>query len=397
VTGSNDGAKPLGGLASGIALSLTMFVEAVGYGMVAPTLPFMARRVGASERGIGLLIGLYAAVGLVAVIPLSALANRYGRRSLVLPGLVCLTFASLGFVVAPTYAWLVGARLVQGLAASAIWVGALTIAADLSPSDSMGQSLSWITGAWSLGFVVGPALGGLGDVHTPFIVYAALSSAALLTAVTALKEVPGPRPRATSRGILAVLRMPAVLASAAATFTLSFYYGLVEAFLPLLVSQAGAERLTIGLLFVIAGLPSIVLPRIIGQIADRIGDVQLIVFGLFFAAALMALFLPLFHAAPHWLAFLLVGMVEVFVYLPAVALLNREIDSDRRIFATASHNYAFSAGFFLGPVLGGLVIPIGGFRLMFGMVTAVLLAGAAFVALASRKLPTAVPPASGPP
>ena len=392
---SSDGTRALGGLASGIALAMTMFVEAVGYGMVAPTLPFMARRVGASERGIGLLVGLYAAVGLVAVIPLSALANRYGRRFLILLGLVCLTVASLGFVVAPTYGWLVAARLVQGLAASAIWVGALTIAADLSPSDSMGQSLSWITGAWSLGFVVGPALGGLGEVSTPFVIYAALSTVALVSALMGLKEAPRPRPRTTLRGILDILRMPAVLVSAAATFTLSFYYGLVEAFLPLLISQAGAERLAIGFLFAIAGLPSIVLPRAVGRAADRIGDVRLIVSGLLFAAALMAGFLPLFHAAPTWLVFLLVGMVEVFVYVPAVALLNRGVDSDGRIFATASHNYAFSAGFFLGPVVGGLAIPVGGFGLLFAVVTVVLLAGASLVVLAGRRLSAQKPRGSG--
>jgi len=209
--------QALGGFASGIALALTMFVEAVGYGMVAPTLPFMARRVGASERGIGLLVGLYAAVGLVAVLPLGALANRFGRRALILLGLGCLTVASLAFVVSPSYPWLVGARLIQGLAASAIWVGALTLAADLSPSDSMGRSLSWITGAWSLGFVVGPALGGIGDVQTPFVLYGLLSASALIVALIGLREAGAPRPRTTFGGILAVLRLPALLASAAAT------------------------------------------------------------------------------------------------------------------------------------------------------------------------------------
>jgi predicted MFS family arabinose efflux permease len=78
-------------------------------------------------------------------------------------------------------------------------------------------------------------------------------------------------------------------------------------------------------------------------------------------------------------------MVEVFVYVPAVALLNRGVDSDGRIYATASHNYAFSAGFFLGPVAGGLAMPIGGFRLLFAVVTVVLLAGTSVVLLASRR------------
>jgi len=182
----------LGGAASAIALALTMFVEAVGYGMVAPTLPFLARTAGAGETQIGFLVGLYAAVGLLVGIPFSALASRYGRRVLVLIGLGCLTAASLGFVVAPTYGWLVVARFAQGLGASAIWVGALTIAADLSPDASMGRSLAWITGSWSLGFVVGPALGGIGSVRFPFLAYAVLSGGALVVAFFALPETGRP-------------------------------------------------------------------------------------------------------------------------------------------------------------------------------------------------------------
>lgn len=374
------GPKTLGGPASALALASTMFVEAVGYGMVAPTLPFMARGLGASERGIGLVVGLYAAVGLVAVVPLGVLANRYGRRSLVLLGLSCLTLASLGFVLAPSYAWLVAARLVQGLGACAVWVGALSAAADLTPDDAMGRSLSWITGSWSLGFIVGPALGGVGRVQTPFLAYAALSLAALLLAFTGLRETGEAGTPTTFRGILGVLGLPSVLASGAATFSLAFYYGAVEAFVPLLVASAGSGRLAIGLLFVVAGLPSVALPRLVGRLADRIGDARLILSGLAFAALLCAGFLPLFHRLPRFAFFLLVGLVEVVVYVPAVALLNRGIDKPRRVFANASHNYAFSAGFSLGPLLAGLVLPRAGYGVMFGMVSAVLLAGAGLVA-----------------
>jgi len=55
----------LGGPASAIALAFIMFVEAVGYGVVAPTLPFLARAAGAGEARIGFLVGLYASVGLL--------------------------------------------------------------------------------------------------------------------------------------------------------------------------------------------------------------------------------------------------------------------------------------------------------------------------------------------
>src|SRR5206468_3374576 len=82
-----------------------------------------------------------------------------------------VTAASIGFVFAPTYGWLVAARVLQGLGALGVWVGAITLAADLSESQSMGRSLSWLTGTWSLGFIAGPALGGLGSLQAPFVLY----------------------------------------------------------------------------------------------------------------------------------------------------------------------------------------------------------------------------------
>ena len=379
------GAPVLGGLAPAIALALTMFVEAVGYGLVAPTLPFLARTAGAGEAQIGFLVGLYAAVGLLVGIPFSTLASRYGRRVLVLIGLGCLTAASLGFVAAPTYGWLVAARFAQGLGATAIWVGALTIAADLTPDDSMGRSLSWITGSWSLGFVVGPALGGVGSVRFPFLVYALLSGVAFVVGLFALPETGRPGVRTSLAGILRVLKYPEVLASAAATFALSFFYGAFEAFMPLLADELSVKRIGIGLLFAIAGLPSIFLPRLTGHMADRIGDTRLIIGGLVYAAAFNALFLPLVGAMPLWAVFFLAGLVEVLIYVPAVALLNRGMDRDERVYATGSHSYAFSAGFFLGPLAGGLLMPLGSYPLLFAALTAVMIAGiACLLALRAR-------------
>ena len=420
-------ARPLlGGPLSAAALVLGMFTEAIGYGMVAPTLPFMAQKVGAHEGRIGFLVGVYAAVGLFAAIPLGALANRFGRRSLVVLGLTCLTAASIGLTMAPTYLWLVVARIVQGLGASGVWVGTLTLAADLSPDETMGRSLSWITGAWSLGFILGPAFGGIGTLRTPFYLYAGLSALTLVVAVAGLPEIGRGGPRATLKGILRIFRRSQVLTSGVATFALAFFYGAVEAFLPLLLAggsattggaaggaaaggsaAAGAataaaatpaaSRAAIGLLFSVAGLPSVLLPGIAGRLADRFGDVRLIVAGFVFAAALSLTFLPLFGLVPSLVLFFLLGCVEVIVYTPAIALLNRGMPSTERVFSSASHSYAFSLGFFLGPLVGGLLFPFGGYATMFATLALVSIAAAIVVRRTAPRDPSAPPLADGAP
>jgi predicted MFS family arabinose efflux permease len=281
----------------------------------------------------------------------------------------------------------VAARLAQGLGASAIWVGGLTMAADLSPDKAMGRSLSWISGAWSLGFVLGPALGGIGTVRTPFIIYALLSAAALAASLVVLPETGRPHTRTTIAGILDVLRRPAVLASGIATFVLAFYYGIIEGFMPLLADRLGVDRVGIGFLFVLAGLPSIFLPRASGWLADHFGDARLVVIGLAYTAAVAAAILPLAHGAPLWIVFVLIGLAEILVYVPAVALLNRGMGRDDRIFATGSHNYAFSAGFFLGPALGGWLIPRAGYVGLFTLLSVTVAAGMLGVVLIRRAMP----------
>jgi predicted MFS family arabinose efflux permease len=98
-----------------------------------------------------------------------------------------------------------------------------------------------------------------------------------------------------------------------------------------------------------------------------------------------ASFLALFGRAPDVLLFLLLGAVEVLVYVPAVALLHRGVSTEDRIFASGSHSYAFSIGFFLGPALTGALFPLGGYRSMFVTLAASSLLSAAAVASFSRR------------
>jgi MFS family permease len=397
-----------GGPLPAAALVLAMMTEAIGYGMVAPTLPFMARLTGAGEDQIGLLVGIYAAVGLIAAPWLGTLANRRGHRFIVLVGLACLTGASIGFILAPNFPALVLARLVQGFGAAGVWVGCLTLAAELSADATMGRSLSWLTGAWSLGFIIGPALGGLGTLRLPFLIYSVLAACSLGVGMLALPMTGGRGPAATLPGILRVVRRPNVLASGAATLGLAFFFGAIEAFLPLLIASgsdtgpatlaaaggiaaAGTQeglvmqRMGIGLLFSIAGLPSVLLPRLVGRLADRYGDAPVIGAGFLVATAWSAAFLTFFGRAPDIVLFLLLGAVEVLVYVPAVALLHRGIATEDRIFASGSHAYAFSIGFFLGPALTGALFPFGGYRTMFATIAASSLVATGVVWLLARR------------
>ncbi len=350
-----------------------MFLEAAGYGIVAPTLPVLAQRLGLGHEELGLLFGLYALVGLVLVLPFGYAADRWGRKALLLLGFASLTCASAGYVLAREFTWLVLARCAQGVGGTAIWVASLTMGGDLSERHKAGREIAWITGAWSLGFLLGPALGGLGSLQTPFIVYASICFLALLLSAFTLHETHTAPINVSLTRLRRLASLPEVQCSSVATFALAFYYGSFDAFVPWLLDSRGLTRPGIALMFSVLALPSVLLPRIAGESADRLGDRRILNFGLPTNGLLALSFMELISRLPLWLGFLALGVTEVAIYIPAIAMLQRAVSNRDRGTAMAIHILAFSSGFVLGPVVCGQILPGGGYERIFLLMGATML------------------------
>lgn len=348
-----------------VVLALAMFLEAAGYGIVAPTLPLLARKLGLGHEQLGFLFALYALVGLILVLPFGYAADRWGRKALLALGFTSLTCASIGYVLALDYTWLAIARAAQGIGGTAIWVASLTMGGDLSSRETVGREVAWITAAWSLGFLLGPALGGVGDLHAPFIAYALICLLALALSVSSLRETQAAPIDVTPRRLARLASLPEVQCSSIATFALAFYFGSFDAFVPWLLDGRGATRLAIAFLFSVLALPSVLLPVLTGETVDRAGDRRILSFGLATNGLLAIGFLDLIDRFPLWMGFLALGVTEVAIYIPAIAMLQRAVQNRDRGTAMAIHILAFSSGFVLGPVACGRLIPLMGYGPMF--------------------------------
>jgi MFS family permease len=227
---------------------------------------------------------------------------------------------------------------------------------DLSARASVGREVSWITGAWSLGFLLGPALGGVGDLALPYVTYASICLVALVLSLFSLHETQTRAIDLSWSRFRRIISLPEVQCSSLATLSLAFYYGSFDAFVPWLLSSRGISRPGIALLFSVLALPSVILPRVIGQAADRMGDRSILNFGQPTNGLLALLFLDVLATFPLWLGFLALGITEVAIYIPAIAMLQRAVDNRGRGTAMAIHILAFSIGFVLGPVVSGHAI-----------------------------------------
>ncbi|MBE0594222.1 MAG: MFS transporter [Gemmatimonadales bacterium] len=139
---------------------LTVFIDLVGFGLIVPILPFYAQSMGVAGLGFGALIGAFSLAQFLATVVLGRLSDRVGRRPVILASILLGAVGYTAFAFARVYWLLLGARLVAGFAAGNLSVAQAYIADVTSPADrSRGMGL--VGAAFGLGFIVGPALGGV--------------------------------------------------------------------------------------------------------------------------------------------------------------------------------------------------------------------------------------------
>ena len=184
-------------------LFFIVFLDLVGFGMIIPVLPFFATRLGVPESMVVFLFGLYSLGQLVGSPVWGALSDRVGRRPVLLGTLAANALANLALAVASNGWQLGAARLVAGLAAGNIST-AFAYVTDMTNEATRPRAIGLLGAAFGLGFIVGPALGGLiagtGDTSGALArcahVAAIMSTAAFIATLGLLKESHGHARRA---------------------------------------------------------------------------------------------------------------------------------------------------------------------------------------------------------
>ena len=156
-------------------------LETALLGLIAPLLPEIEERTGAGDAALGLALAAYAIPILIVSIPTGRLADRIGRRPLLLGGLVLTGVGSLLIAFSPSLEALLAGRAVQGLGSTASWVAALALVSDLARPGRKGEAIGFALAANSGGAVAGPALGGIvgGAIsfEAPFILVSVIAAA----------------------------------------------------------------------------------------------------------------------------------------------------------------------------------------------------------------------------
>ncbi len=290
-------------------LFLIVFVDLVGFGLVIPLLPFYAVRFAASPQVVTALLAMYSLAQLVTAPLWGRLSDRVGRRPVLLISLAASVLAYL-WLGASTALWMLfAARAFAGACAGNI-AAAQAYIADVTAPEDRARGMGLIGAAFGLGFIIGPALGGLiagndpatADVETPAWVAAALSFLALLGVFFLLPEsLPAEsrgitRPRRRIDAVVGALHRP-VLSRLILIFFLVIlaFAGMESTFALWAIEQFGWGPRQVGYVFAYVGMLSAILQGgLIGHLARRFGEERLLLCGLSLIG-LGLLVLPLAH------------------------------------------------------------------------------------------------------
>lgn len=160
---------------------ITILLDAIGIGLIVPILPEVIRRFGTDEAFVssyfGYFISIYSLMLFLASPFLGSLSDRFGRRPVLLVALFGSGIDYLLMAFSPSLLLLFIGRIISGLTGASLTVASSYIA-DISNDKNRTANFGLVGAAFGIGFVVGPALGGLvGSYghHLPFIVAAILT------------------------------------------------------------------------------------------------------------------------------------------------------------------------------------------------------------------------------
>jgi DHA1 family tetracycline resistance protein-like MFS transporter len=323
---------------------ITVLLDMVALGIIIPVLPgLIVGMLGGDTASAARIFGVFgvawAAMQFIFSPLAGALSDRFGRRPVIVGSNLGLGLSYVLLAVAPTLSWLLVARIVSGITSSSI-SAANAYLADSVPPEKRASAFGLLGAAFGLGFVVGPAVGGiLGavDLRLPFWVAGGLSLANACYGLFVLPESLLPERRSAldwgksnPLGSLKLLRShPELLGLAGANFLGMFaHYVLPSTLVLYVMHQYGWGERDVGFLMSAVGLSAMVVQAgLVGLVVRRVGERRTALAGLAFGALGFAVY----GLAPTGLMFLAgIPLLSLWgLYSPAaMGLMTRRVSPD---------------------------------------------------------------------
>lgn len=276
---------------------LVIVMTSIGFGLVLPAFMFYAENLGGSPAAAAAIVATYSFGQMIATPIWGRLSDRFGRKPILVASLTGATLSYLGLAFAQDLWLLALARGFGGLMAGN-FSAAMAYVTDITSTENRAKGMGVVGAGISLGFIVGPAIGGLlsgadagsATLLGPGLAAAAMSAVTLLAVLIFLKEsLPKAKRRSAAdlenqptflAAFVRVMERPVVLRMVLIGFLFVGAQGMFETIFPLWAKGKfdwGPRE--VGYLFTWLGIVvGVVQGGLIGRLAKRFGEKQLLVF-----------------------------------------------------------------------------------------------------------------------
>ena len=365
---------------------LSLFVVMLGYGILLPTLPYYTERLALKDNldtdlinfHIGLLTSIYPFFQLLFVVVWGKLSDRYGRKPIIICGLIGFVIMQLLTGLATSLTMLYIARIFGGIFTSSVIPVSNAYLSDITSEKRRTKIMAWSGVAISSGVIFGPVIGGFlsqTDIHikytigllhldrfsVPFFFVALLGLIVLLVVMKWLKNTARVHKFTTRKVSLRFTFTKYFIVLLVLSFVFQFVVTLFETVFSIYgKDELGFNSNQVGIGFMLCGSIMAVLQPVFATYGEKfLSTKKQIALGLLISGLSLIAF-PFFNNE-----FLVYGLIVVFAaggamvtpnLLSAVSLISRK-NTGRNISIQSSTN---SIGQILGPVLGTWLIA-GGF------------------------------------
>ncbi len=346
-------------------LFAVMFFVMVGFGIIIPVLPFYAEDMGATPTQLGLLMAVYSVMQFLFSPMWGRVSDRIGRKPVMMIGIFGLSLSFFLMAVSSELWMLFVARIIGGFLSSANMPTVTAYVADITSDEDRGKGMGVIGASVGLGFIFGPAIGGIfskASLSMPFYIAGFSSLLTFLLVMIILKEsLPQEK-----RGVHAEKRAPLRTSLQGPTSMLFFLQlfvslslaGLEATFAYFAAQKAGLGTVELGYIFMIMGLGgALVQGGLVGRMTKKFGEGAVIQVGILISAIGFGLVL-LVNSFATAAVFLTIFGIGNGVIRPSVSALLTKISTTGHGSTTGVLSSFDSLGRMIGPPLGGWLFSI---------------------------------------
>lgn len=351
-------------------LMFNMFIAMSGIGLIIPIMPKYLASFGVAGLALGFMIAIFSLAQFVFSPLAGDLSDKHGRKKIIIVGLIIFGLSQLAFGLSNELWMLYLARFFSGFGSAFIVPPMMAFVADITTVENRGKGMGLLGASMSLGFMIGPAIGGfLSKISLEFPFYFA-TGAALFAALLSILILPNPKPvssgdpsvkkkrenlfqqlaRSTKTSYFVVLIVMFVFSFGLANFqsTISLYVD----------HKYGYTPTDIAVLITVGGFVGVIVQTfIINPLFKRYGEMRVILVNLVIAAFSLIgiIFVDMF-----WSILLVATIFSTATSLlrPAVNTLVSKLAGPEQGFAAGMMNAYMSLGNMVGPAIAGVIFDI---------------------------------------